>query len=608
MMTVQPHIDRLISAKTSCSLGLTLLAGLMLAGNGTQALAQSRIVGFDRMQQCVSMNAQFQYNSIARNRFTSTPSVKSRNAFKKLQVVNQFFKKEFNWSGPANRNTPINLNTNYARSEGTKCNPVFATMASRYAGGKYIFWMSIGYSKPNSAIDIADDIDVIGHEFTHGTYMSHMVNTGVVSTLEMRSMNEGFADTFGLTAAAWQASGRSLKNTVVRSNSFQLGRVYGSIIRPNRGMPTRDVSNPARTGVEDFYPDWRAKKSIYSRGRGSPHPGSGIISLPFKLMVAGGRHPRSRTNINVVGIGFEKSIKIFHYIVRNRLRFSGYRSFAAAVRNAARNIHGVNSREYITADRAFAAVGLGISGKNYSANQPAPTKSQPTRTTPTKIPTVYVPKPKPQPTAQPSSGPKSQPAVSKGPKVSGVSLLVALGVILGSLIFIISTLHRRRFQAVTRQQQGSNRLYDPSNHSDFQPAVYDASADSSGPAPIKPKAAILKKKVQTTRAGQIDCAVSVNGQQHSLSLTITPTAFGREMSQADIRAALISDGSLSRHHFDLWYKAEGDYLYAFCHSGNGMNFGGHQLSKGEKAKIDFGSGVTIFAGKTEFKITKSENK
>lgn len=607
---------------------------LCLAGVVPFFPAEARILTLDLGGQCVPRHLMLSQTLINQSsqRFRTSPSRKATKAKNNLELTLNFLRREFNWRGPAGKNKTIYLYANLSERRRGRCiayNASYGPLRNRNTRQLMAHMMTVLKGDPSSSLDIADDIDVLGHELGHGVYMSNPYN--YYGAMVMRMMNEGYGDVLGITVRAWYESGQNLKNTVARRDSFILGRNIG-MMQVRRGLKKlamiRDAANPARTGGFDHYSVYRAFKSQGKR-LPSPHPGAGMITLPYKLMVIGGQHPNPRrSRLQVSGLGFDKAFRIMFYIAQNRSRFSSYPGFATAARNAARNIYGYGSKEYITTDRAFAAVGLGIAGKQYPMTQPVPQtqRRRPPKTYPkpqvpdSPQPTTRTPTPKPTgPTGPTGPAPSPQRA-----KLSGPAIIGALLTLLGSMIYIGSILYRRRYQAVVQKNRGHVIYEAPGTGGRGQSqsgmgASQGQNLQGDNPQGAQARKPVLrgKKSGHNQAAGQLtrrtDTATSdqqmirveVNGQTFTLPLADVPVTIGRQ-GQGDpaLTAYLALDDHMSRQHFDIWYRASDNQLYVYCHSANGLTLDGHSIHQGEKAKITFDKSIIVTAGRSRLTLIK----
>lgn len=135
-------------------------------------------------------------------------------------------------------------------------------------------------------------LDVCAHELTHGvTYHS----SSLIYARESGALNEAMSDIMGATVERIQG-GKD------RDEVFLLGED----LFLQKGRAVRDMSDPARLGGHDYYPD----RYLGEDDKGGVHYNSGIANLAFQLMVEGGTHPRNKTRIKVPAISSDFDVSI----------------------------------------------------------------------------------------------------------------------------------------------------------------------------------------------------------------------------------------------------------------------------------------------------------
>lgn len=151
---------------------------------------------------------------------------------------------------------------------------------------------------------LSGDLDVVAHELTHGVtdYESNLVYQN-----ESGALNEAWSDIFGASAEAWSEGG-------VNSTTWLLGE---DIYTPGTpGDALRYMDNPTADGYSaDYYPERLYANNCSPSSNNDycgVHGNSGIANLAYVLVVQGGTHPRSKTSINVTGIGLAKAEQIFY--------------------------------------------------------------------------------------------------------------------------------------------------------------------------------------------------------------------------------------------------------------------------------------------------------
>ncbi len=175
--------------------------------------------------------------------------------------------------------------------------------------------------------------DIVAHEFTHGVtaYAS-----GLVYSNESGAANEAFSDIFGTAV------------------EFYVG------INPDYVLAEDAVPGGIRYMVDpaiDHYSELAYIGSSYDNG--GVHFNSGIQNKAFYLLAEGGTHPQS--GVTVTGIGRRAAEYIFYraldvYVASNS-KFSNIRN---ATVSAAGDIYGIGSPQYMETQRAWEAVGVGV--------------------------------------------------------------------------------------------------------------------------------------------------------------------------------------------------------------------------------------------------------
>jgi thermolysin len=174
--------------------------------------------------------------------------------------------------------------------------------------------------------------DIVAHEFTHGVTE---YAAGLVYSNESGAANESFSDIFGTAV------------------EFYVG------INPDYVVAEDAVPGGIRYMVDpaiDHYSERVYIGSSYDNG--GVHYNSGIQNKAFYLLAEGGTHPQSGITVN--GIGRLAAEFIFY---RALDLYVGPNSQFINVRNAtvsaAGDLYGVGSPQYIEAQRAWEAVGVG---------------------------------------------------------------------------------------------------------------------------------------------------------------------------------------------------------------------------------------------------------
>lgn len=577
---------------------LPLWLWLALPGLTLSAQAAPRIDAFDYNSKCLSDRLQEALATMPRDYSSDNlPSRlrsaqvneqnaqgKAANAIESLRLIESFFADELGWSSVDGESAPMVLLANLSARMDGSCDSMNAFYMNIGPDTAHVIAILQGHRQASE--DLAHDIDVVGHEFTHGFFKT---TQGEDQTLEKGAINEGVADMFGVTVRAWQESGQNLANTRVREDSFRIGRTFAVVADRYYDAPMyqgamRDLSNPFPWDTADHY-DLANQREFQE-----VHALSGVVSLPFALMVKGGRHPRLDQGIEVQGIGFDKAVRIIFYTLKHRLPYNTMPEFAAAVRRAAARIHGDGSPEVQTVHNAFATVGLlddnppSIPNPSPTPSEPAPAPQQPPAPGAEPEPPATEPSPQPETPRAPE-----QPAPWLGP---GQIFVVLLGVFLLGLLLVGSILKATRRNQIRRAYQ----LDQPARpvSSQYGPAREETpAADPEPTRRIDAGGCVTEVRVGTTRV--------------TLMLDNRPLVLGRGSDlplPTPLRQCLSEDPYLARAHCELWYQPDSDHLYVRCLSDNGLQLNGQSVAKGDKVKTGFSSPVTLRAGHTTLTLTR----
>ncbi|MGD9799503.1 MAG: M4 family metallopeptidase [Parvularculaceae bacterium] len=196
---------------------------------------------------------------------------------------------------------------------------------------------------------LSGDVDVIGHELTHGVtdFTSDLIYANASGAL-----NEALSDIFGASVEAWSEGG-------INANTWKIGE---DIYTPGvAGDALRYMNNPTQDGYSrDYFPERIPETSnpTSQNDRGGVHGNSGIFNLAYVLLVEGGTHPRAKTTTFVNGVGLTKAEQIMYRA--NTLYYTastGYAEAAAGAAQAALDLYGAAERQAVI--DAFCAVGVG---------------------------------------------------------------------------------------------------------------------------------------------------------------------------------------------------------------------------------------------------------
>lgn len=225
--------------------------------------------------------------------------------------------------------------------------------SSVHVGVNYVnaYWntqqFAFGDGDGQQSSNLANSLDVTAHEYTHAVTQ---YTSGLVYQNEPGALNEAWSDIFGAVVEARQTLGANGYN----ANTWKIGEdVWTPFIG---GDALRYMDDPIRDGASrDYYP----LRYIGGADNGGVHWNSGIANLAFKLTVTGGMHPRGRNNIQVPGIGIDKARRIYYragavYLRQN----SNFEAARAATAQAARDLFGLCTAEYVAVQRAWDAVAV----------------------------------------------------------------------------------------------------------------------------------------------------------------------------------------------------------------------------------------------------------
>jgi uncharacterized protein (TIGR03382 family) len=122
------------------------------------------------------------------------------------------------------------------------------------------------------------------------------------------------------------------------------------------GDALRYMTNPTMDGSsKDYYPE----RYTGTQDNGGVHTNSGIPNLAFYLLVAGGKHPRARTAIDVPALGMERAGAIFQRALTQGY-FTTTTNFAqarTATEQVAQELYPGCTK--LAVAKAWAAVGIG---------------------------------------------------------------------------------------------------------------------------------------------------------------------------------------------------------------------------------------------------------
>lgn len=161
-------------------------------------------------------------------------------------------------------------------------------ISSAHLGRKYnnAYWngtqMAYGDGDGTSFIEFSGDLDVVGHELSHGVTEA---TSNLIYQNESGALNESFSDIMGTAIEFATGSG-----------NWTIGE---DITPGSNGL--RNMENPGEDGDPSHYLD----RYLGSSDNGGVHTNSGIINHWFYLLVNGGQNAKASraSGTNVEGIG-----------------------------------------------------------------------------------------------------------------------------------------------------------------------------------------------------------------------------------------------------------------------------------------------------------------
>jgi thermolysin len=193
-------------------------------------------------------------------------------------------------------------------------------------------------------------MDIAGHEMTHGVTENE---AGLVYSNESGALNESMSDVFGAMVER-AVSGESANTWKIGEQCYTPANGTGDALRYMNNP--HSASNSGYTSDDD--PDHYNERYTGTADNGGVHINSGIANYAFYLTAKGGTHHYS--SIAVTGIGADNAAKIWYRALTTYMtsstNFAGART---ATMNAATDLFGANSAQYIAVGTAWAACGIG---------------------------------------------------------------------------------------------------------------------------------------------------------------------------------------------------------------------------------------------------------
>ncbi|MGI5862623.1 MAG: M4 family metallopeptidase [Myxococcales bacterium] len=218
------------------------------------------------------------------------------------------------------------------------------------SGNAYWYANTLNFGDADSQMaNPATALDVVAHELSHGV-VEYTAN--LAYEFESGALNEAWADILGASCEAYGDGGTP------NADTWKIGEdVYTPY---TAGDALRYMNNPTLDGISyDFWPErfLTADAPSEYNDMGGVHTNSGIGNLAYYLAVAGGRHPRNKTTINVSGVGLAQASRSFYRALTTYLSStSSFQSARLATALAANDLYGATVATNI--DTAWAAVGV----------------------------------------------------------------------------------------------------------------------------------------------------------------------------------------------------------------------------------------------------------
>ena len=196
-------------------------------------------------------------------------------------------------------------------------------------------------------------IDVVGHELTHGVteYSANLIYAN-----ESGALNESFSDIFGI-AVEFYVEGSNANWLIGENFTLQ----YPFVIR--------SMENPNIAECADTY---KGTYWIENRGidYGGVHTNSGVQNFWFYLLSVGGTGTNDNGDpYSVTGIGIDDASKIaYRNLTVYLTQTSNFHNARAGSINAAADLFGLGSQQYLSVIDAWNAVGVYSVRSDFASN------------------------------------------------------------------------------------------------------------------------------------------------------------------------------------------------------------------------------------------------
>jgi Zn-dependent metalloprotease len=205
-----------------------------------------------------------------------------------------------------------------------------------------------------SSFNSLGSIDVVGHEMAHGV-------TAATSNLlyfgESGGLNESSSDIAGEVVEAYARAGGSGEQIPDVGNDWVLGKEISKTGTPLRWMykPGKDGSSPdawttSLKRLDVHYSSGPNNRMFYFLAQGSKAEKEGDYFSKYLI-----KKPQAMS-----GIGTDKAYKIWFKAASTKFTaVSNYKDARAKMIEAAQELYGMNSKEAVAVQRAYAAINVG---------------------------------------------------------------------------------------------------------------------------------------------------------------------------------------------------------------------------------------------------------
>jgi Zn-dependent metalloprotease len=194
-------------------------------------------------------------------------------------------------------------------------------------------------------------LDICGHEMTHGITSR---TAGLVYSGESGALNESISDVFGAMVELYARGGLETAATWQIGEDAYTPATAGDALR-YMSAPHNDP-NYGYTANDD--PDYYTERYTGTSDNGGVHINSGIPNHVFYLLAHGGTHAHVPGPF-VTGIGPDKAARIWYRALTTYMTSStNFAGARAATLNAAADLYGAGSAEYLSVADAWTACGV----------------------------------------------------------------------------------------------------------------------------------------------------------------------------------------------------------------------------------------------------------